>query len=77
MHAAYNMNKNVNLDDEAIAALKAHKRKGESYSKVVKRLVAPPIRTFGDLEKALEQLDGPILDLSVIERIRKQRQRSA
>ena len=73
MHAAYSMSQNVNLDDEAIAALKAHKRKGESYSKVVKRLVAPPIRTFGDLQTALQQVDGPILDLSTIERIRKRR----
>jgi len=59
MHAIC-MSRNVNLDDEAVAALEAHRRGQESFSKVVKRVVAPPIRTFGDLERHLENIDGPL-----------------
>lgn len=70
------MSKNVNLDDEAIAVLEAQKRKGESYSKVIKRLVAPPIRTFGDLEKALNEIEGPIFDVDLVEKLHNERKRS-
>jgi hypothetical protein len=77
LHAyCMHMSKNVNLDDEAIAALDAYRREGESYSKVIKRKVGPPIRTFGDLEKALNQIDGPILDLDRVEKIRRTARRS-
>ena len=68
------MSKNVNLDDEAVAALDGHRRKGESYSKVIKRIVTPPIRTFGDLERFLAQSEGPVLDLKVLDRIRRRKQ---
>ena len=54
------MSRNVNLDDEALAALEAHRRGRESFSKVVKRVVPPPIRTFEDLERHLENIDGPL-----------------
>jgi predicted CopG family antitoxin len=68
------MSRNVNLDDEAVAALEAHRRGDESFSKVVKRLAPPPIRTFGDLEKFLEELEGPLFsDLEALKRIRKQK----
>jgi predicted CopG family antitoxin len=70
------MSKNVNLDEDAVAALNAHRRKGESYSEVIKRLVAPPIRTFGDLEKFLAQSEGPILELDILERICRRKQES-
>ena len=70
------MSKNVNLDDDAIAALDAHRHEGESYSKVIKRKIAPPIRTFGDLEKALNEIDGPILDVDLIEKMRRDALRS-
>jgi hypothetical protein len=75
MHTAC-MSKNVNLDDSAIAALDAHRREGESYSKVIKRKIGPPIRTFGDLEKALNQIDGPILNLDLIEKLRRNASKS-
>ena len=68
------MSRNVNLDDEAIAALEAHRRGGESFSRVVKRLAPPPIKTFGDLEKFLDQLDGPLFsDLEMLRRARERR----
>ncbi len=64
----------MNLDDEAIAALEAHRRGNESFSRVVKRLAPPPIRTFGDLEKYLDQLDGPLFsDLKALKRLRERR----
>jgi hypothetical protein len=47
------------LSDEAYAVLLKHKRKHESFSDVVKRLVPPVIKTFGDLEKHLDNLEGP------------------
>jgi predicted CopG family antitoxin len=68
------MSRNVNLDDEAIAALEAHRRDNESFSRVVKRLAPPPIKTFGDLEKFLDQLEGPLFsDLETLKRLRKRR----
>jgi predicted CopG family antitoxin len=68
------MSRNVNLDDEAVAALEAQRRGNESFSKVVKRLAPPPIRTFGDLEKFLDELEGPLLpDLEALRRVRQRR----
>jgi predicted CopG family antitoxin len=68
------MSRNVNLDDEAIAALEAHRRGNESFSRVVKRLAPPPIKTFGDLERFLDQLEGPLFsDLEALKRLRKRR----
>ena len=64
----------MNLDDEAIAALEAHRRGHESFSRVVKRLAPPPIRTFGDLQKYLDQLDGPLFsDLEALDWLRERR----
>jgi hypothetical protein len=51
------MSRNVDLDEEAVAALKAHRRRQESFSKVVKGIVPLPIRTFGDLGRHLENID--------------------
>ena len=68
------MSRNVNLDDEAIVALEAHRRGNESFSKVVKRLAPPPIRTFGDLEKFLENTEGPLFsDLKVLREVRRRK----
>jgi predicted CopG family antitoxin len=68
------MSRNVNLDDEAVAALEAHRRGNESFSRVVKRLAPPPIKTFGDLEAFLDQLDGPLFsDLETLKRLRQRR----
>jgi hypothetical protein len=68
------MSRNANLDAEAIAALEAHRRGNESFSRVVKRLAPPPIKTFGDLEKFLDQLDGPLFsDLETLRRLRERR----
>ncbi len=68
------MSRNVNLDDEAVAALEAHRQGNESFSKVVKRLAPPPIKTFGDLEKFLDELDGPLFsDLETLKKLRERK----
>ncbi|MBI4661982.1 MAG: hypothetical protein HY735_24435 [Verrucomicrobia bacterium] len=68
------MSKNVMLSDEAYAALLEHKKSNESFSDVVKRFVPPPIRTFGDLEKHLENIEGPLnVDIEVLERVRERK----
>ena len=53
---------------------KAHRHGGESFSTVVKRLVPPPIRTFGDLEKFLEETEGPLFsDMEALKRVRERK----
>lgn len=70
------MSKNVMLSDEAYAALLKHKGPKESFSDVVKRFVPTPIRTFGDLEKHLENLDGPLFtDMEALRRVRAKKSR--
>jgi hypothetical protein len=57
------MGKPAMLSEKAYAALKAAKRsEDESLSQVILRFVPPPIKTFGDLERHLDSLDGPALD---------------
>lgn len=70
------MSRNVNLDDEAVAALEAHRRGNESFSKVVKRLAPPPIRTFGELEDFLAETEGPLFsDLETLKQLRARKLR--
>jgi predicted CopG family antitoxin len=71
------MSKNVMLSDEAYQALIKHKKHGESFSDVVKRFVPSPIRTFGDLERHLQNLEGPLdLDFDAFDRIRKRKRKA-
>ena len=71
------MSKSVMLSDDACAALLKHKKAGESFSDVVKRLAPPPIRTFGDLERLLERVDGPIFsDMKALQRLKGKKSRS-
>lgn len=70
------MGKNVMLSDEAYATLSRHKRKGESFSDVIKRLAPPPLTTFGDLENYLENLEGPLFsDTVALERLKARKKR--
>ena len=72
----YYMSKNVMLSDDAYAALLKHKKANESFSDVIKRLAPPPIETFGDLEKHLENLNGPLFsDMEALRRIRARKKR--
>jgi predicted CopG family antitoxin len=71
------MSKPATLSDEAYQALVAQKQgKKESLSEVILRFVPRPIRTFGDLEKHLENLEGPIVaDYEALERVRRRKQK--
>src|SRR5216117_335108 len=77
IHVVY-MSKPATLSDEAYEALKAQKQnKGESFSQVILRFVPRPIRTFGDLEKHLEKLEGPVIfDNAALERVRRRKQKA-
>jgi len=71
------MSKPVTLSDEAYQALVAqrHGRK-ESLSDVILRFVPRTIRTFGDLERHLDNLDGPLVaDFEALERVRWRKQK--
>ena len=70
------MSKPATLSDEAYQALVAQKQgRKESLSDIILRFVPRPIRTFGDLEKHLENLDGPIVDYEALERVRRRKQK--
>ena len=70
------MSKNVMLSDEAYAALAKHKKGNESFSDVIKRLAPAPIKTFGDLEKHLETLEGPLFtDMEALRRVKARKAR--
>jgi len=72
------MSKNVILSDDAYATLLSHKRKKESFSEVVNRLAPSPIKTFGDLEKHLENLEGPLnIDFEALERVRARKKKGS
>ena len=73
------MGKSAMLSEKAYAALHAAKRsEEESLSQVILRHVPPPIRTFGDLEKHLENLEGPLIpDLSKLRRVQDGRYKPA
>ena len=69
------MSKPATLSDEAYQALKAHKRdKRDSLSQVILRFVPRPIRTFGDLEAHLQDVDGPVMvDYHALEKVRRRK----
>ena len=72
------MSKPATLSDEAHAALLSQKKgKTESLSQVILRFVPSPIRTFGDLEKHLQNLEGPVnVDFKALERVRERKRKA-
>jgi predicted CopG family antitoxin len=72
------MSKPATLSDEAYEALQAQKlAKKESLSQVILRFVPRPLRTFGDLEKHLNSLEGPVnADYEALERVRRRKQKA-
>ncbi len=71
------MSKHVTLSEEAYAALTAHKRHpNESLSHIILRFVPKPIKTFGDLENDLQNLDGPVVDLEALNELRNRKRRA-
>ena len=72
------MSKSAQLSEKAYAALHAAKRnEDESLSQVILRYVPPPIKTFGDLERHLENVDGPVIDdVAALRRVRRKGRRA-
>ncbi len=72
------MSKPATLSEEAYAALMAQKQgKQDSLSQVILRFVPRPIRTFGDLERHLADLDGPVnVDYDALEKVRRRKQKA-
>jgi predicted CopG family antitoxin len=72
------MSKPATLSDEAYKALTAQKQtKTDSLSQVILRFVPRPIRTFGDLEKHLENVEGPVVvDYAALERVRGRKRKA-
>lgn len=71
------MSKNVMLSDEAYAALFRQKKENESFSDLIKRLAPPQIRTLGDLEKHLENMEGPLFtDMKMLRKLRARKLRA-
>ncbi len=72
------MSKPATLSEDAYQVLTANRRHAkESLSSVILRFVPRPIRTFGDLEKHLEQLEGPIIaDRAALARIVRRKRKA-
>ena len=72
------MSKPATLSEDAYKVLTANRRHAkESLSSVIMRFVPRPIRTFGDLEKHLSQMDGPLaVDLAALNAIRRRKQKA-
>jgi len=72
------MSKPATLSDEAYKALTAHKQgKKDSLSQVILRFVPRPIRTFGDLEKHLENMESRVIvDYVALGRVRRRKQKA-
>jgi hypothetical protein len=72
------MRKPVTLSNKAYQLLAANRSNAkESLSSVILRFVPPPIRTFGDLKKHLDQIEGELhVDLEAIERVRTRKARN-
>jgi predicted CopG family antitoxin len=72
------MSKPATLSEEAYKLLAANrKHPKESLSSVIMRFVPRPIRTFGALEKHLDQVDGQLqVDMKELERVRERKRKA-
>ena len=72
------MSKPATLSEEAYKVLTANrKHPKESLSSVIMRFVPRPIRTFGDLEKHLDSVDGEMqVDFEALERVRERKRKA-
>ncbi len=72
------MSKPATLSEEAYKLLAANRKHAkESLSSVILRFVPRPVRTFGDLEKHLENVDGQFTaDFLALERVRQRKRRA-
>ena len=66
------------MSEDAYKLLAANRKyPKESLSSVILRFVPRPIRTFGGLEKHLDQVDGQLnADFEALERVRERKRRA-
>lgn len=70
------MSKTITIDDDAyqlLAKLKQGTR--DSFTKVIRRHIIPPVETCGELMEAMEGQPPPDVDLKVLRRIERERGR--
>jgi predicted CopG family antitoxin len=72
------MSKPATLSEEAYKLLAANRKNPkESLSSVILRYVPRPIRTFGALEKHLDQVDGQLqVNMEELERVRERKRKA-
>jgi predicted CopG family antitoxin len=72
------MSKPATLSEEAYKVLAANrKHPKESLSSVIMRFVPRPIRTFGNLEKHLDNVDGQMqVDFEALEQVRERKRKA-
>jgi predicted CopG family antitoxin len=70
------MSKTITIDDDVYKLLLSLKREPrDSFTKVLRRHVAKPANTCGELLDAMELMPPPDVDLQVLERIERERGR--
>ena len=69
------MPKCITVDDDVYRLLLALKRPGDSFTKVLRRHVAKPADTCGELLEAYEHMPPPEVDLAVLDQIERERGR--
>jgi predicted CopG family antitoxin len=70
------MSKTITIDDDAYQLLRKLKRGSrDSFTKVIRRHIIPPVETCGELLEAIESLPPPEVDLNALERIERGRGR--
>jgi predicted CopG family antitoxin len=70
------MPKCITIDDDVYRLLLSLKRgQGDSFTRVLRRHVAKPADSAGELLDAMEQMPPPEVDLAVLDRIEKERAR--
>ncbi len=72
------MSKPATLSNEAYEVLAANRKTPkESLSSVILRFVPRPIKTFGDLEKHLNNIEGRVtIDFDALERVQQRKFKS-
>jgi predicted CopG family antitoxin len=69
------MPKCITVDDDVYQFLLSLKRPGDSFTKVLRRHVAKPADTCGELLDVLGQMPPPVVDLDVLDRMERERGR--
>jgi predicted CopG family antitoxin len=75
MHSKCMASTTITISSEAYALLKRAKRPGDSFSDVIVSYIRPPARTAGELLDRLEEIEPPLIDRELMEKVRAGRGR--